>query len=415
MVREAILLLEHDVEAEQLLTEVLTRAGFEVFAAAKPAAVLKALRATGFPMVLLDGQFPDVDALAYVHQVKQVRPRTDVVVMASGWSPAAIAAVLRAGASDVIAKPFDATEFAMRIRAKVDRKLREIERARQFRSQALPAVAPPPDAPPGMPLLQPAVEPLPPLPAPPPAPPAPPAVPNVAPPPDADLEFAPPGAVVPVEPSSENLVARPRPTEQELLDEAVSLAEQVLTVVLDLERQNLSLRRRVHDLENPEPGELSRRPLRAVVGLDDAALVEQLQGQAGALGLELMAPRTLAGDLLDAAAGEGVDLAILGAAFPDMPLERVLRTLRTQQPHLVLVLIRDWRTSSSLGELHAADGLGVVTSRLGSSEALSDLIERARSRVVEADLGRAFEQVVRRRHDALGHRLTALRAALEPR
>jgi CheY-like chemotaxis protein len=99
------LVVDDDVETVELMTAILSTAGYEVLAAHTGADALMLLQLESPAVVLLDLQMPGMSGLDVLRRLRMVRPDVPVVVV-SGQSDGEIArATLKRGAVDYIRKP----------------------------------------------------------------------------------------------------------------------------------------------------------------------------------------------------------------------------------------------------------------------------------------------------------------------
>ena len=102
-----VLLIEDAAAPQAVHRAALTRAGFRVRAAASAAEGRLAFAESQPQVVLLDQALPDGSGLALLQELLRQRPQTRIILMtATGSIPQAVEA-MRAGAQDILVKPFD--------------------------------------------------------------------------------------------------------------------------------------------------------------------------------------------------------------------------------------------------------------------------------------------------------------------
>lgn len=113
-VMPTVLLLEDNTAYRELLTEVLTLAGFEVCAAPDGRKVAEILRTRHIELVITDLAMPERDGIETMTELRYSHPRLPVIAI-SGDVPLNTHLFLtlaeKLGASRVIAKPFRMEEL----------------------------------------------------------------------------------------------------------------------------------------------------------------------------------------------------------------------------------------------------------------------------------------------------------------
>jgi DNA-binding response OmpR family regulator len=101
-----VLLVEHDPDARQAITGMLTASGHDVVSIADDEEAL--MRSPHADLVILDMEGPYENTLAALDQIRAARPDTPVVVTAAatwrGWQT--LSTAMRLGADDFLTKPF---------------------------------------------------------------------------------------------------------------------------------------------------------------------------------------------------------------------------------------------------------------------------------------------------------------------
>lgn len=112
-----ILLIDDDPEIRMLAGFVLRRAGHDVATADDGAAGIVAARAARFHVVLLDYRLGDMTGAQVLERLREDPAMPPVVFLTGEDDRATADALIAAGGSGVIAKPFDPETLADRIAA----------------------------------------------------------------------------------------------------------------------------------------------------------------------------------------------------------------------------------------------------------------------------------------------------------
>ena len=128
-----ILIVDDDPSIRRLLREYIDRFGFAGETAEDGEAAVERLRREFFAVVLTDMKMPNMDGMALLRHVKEEHPHTDVIVITGHGDDYSYMDVIKAGASDFIAKPFRPDE----LEAKINRVLREQKLVRQLERHSI--------------------------------------------------------------------------------------------------------------------------------------------------------------------------------------------------------------------------------------------------------------------------------------
>jgi DNA-binding NtrC family response regulator len=105
-----VLVVDDEPSQRRSLARLLMAGGFDVLTAEDGRAGLSLLATTRIDVVLLDADMPGMSGLEALRRIKEAHPAVEVVVMAAWAEMDAAATALRAGAYDVLTKPFDFQE-----------------------------------------------------------------------------------------------------------------------------------------------------------------------------------------------------------------------------------------------------------------------------------------------------------------
>jgi DNA-binding NtrC family response regulator len=106
-----VLIVEDEERMARVISDALTRAGYDCETCGSGEAALAALDARGADAVVTDWKMPGMDGLELLRRIHGARPELPVImVTAFGSVPSAVAA-MREGAFDYLTKPFDNDEL----------------------------------------------------------------------------------------------------------------------------------------------------------------------------------------------------------------------------------------------------------------------------------------------------------------
>ena len=113
--RPLILVVDDDELFLEACTRLLAVMGFEVEQARDGSEALERTRQRDYRVILLDVKMPNLDGLSCLRQIKAEGCRADVVMVTGISDVRTVVEVMKAGACDVITKPFQATDLVTRI------------------------------------------------------------------------------------------------------------------------------------------------------------------------------------------------------------------------------------------------------------------------------------------------------------
>jgi hypothetical protein len=116
-----ILAVDDNEQIREILSEMLSRFGFECSTAANGREALDLMHKEDFPLVLTDMRMPEMGGIELLHEIKKHYPDTDVISVTGYDANYTFTDVIKAGASDFILKPFAEDE----VEAKINRVIRE--------------------------------------------------------------------------------------------------------------------------------------------------------------------------------------------------------------------------------------------------------------------------------------------------
>jgi DNA-binding response OmpR family regulator len=131
-----VLLVEDDPELREVIVEVLEGRGHQVVALGDGGVAWQRLQADSFPLIVLDLGLPGLDGVELCRRLRRL-PEGDasvVLVLTARTQPAALQAVLEAGADDYLAKPFDISLLDVRFEV-AERRVVEVARRRRAEAE----------------------------------------------------------------------------------------------------------------------------------------------------------------------------------------------------------------------------------------------------------------------------------------
>jgi CheY-like chemotaxis protein len=107
----SILIVDDEPLLRDVLTQILTREGFQVEAAVDGDEALEKMAREKFPLVVSDIQMPRMNGLELLKTVKKDYPGTAVIMMTAYGDSFAVKDCLLLGADEYITKPFKSFEI----------------------------------------------------------------------------------------------------------------------------------------------------------------------------------------------------------------------------------------------------------------------------------------------------------------
>src|SRR5262249_51960921 len=116
----ALLVVDDDQVARELLAETLGREGCRVRVAGGGEEALRLAGAEPFDMALVDLRMPDVDGLAVLKKLARIQPDLPVVILTAFATIETAIQAVNAGAFDYLSKPFRMEEIKIVVRRTLD-------------------------------------------------------------------------------------------------------------------------------------------------------------------------------------------------------------------------------------------------------------------------------------------------------
>jgi len=118
---KGVLVVDDEQNICAMLTKFLRSSGYACESANEPAKALEVLKRNGFELVISDIKMPGIDGLELLTEILKIDPGLDTIMMTGYTSIYTYSDIIRAGATDFIAKPFELPE----LKAKIERINRE--------------------------------------------------------------------------------------------------------------------------------------------------------------------------------------------------------------------------------------------------------------------------------------------------
>ena len=131
-----LLIVDDEKSMREFLAIVLRKEGYYVAAAADGEEALRLIEHEIFDLVMSDVRMPGMDGLSLLKAIKQISPRTVVLMVTAYASTESAVDAMRSGAYDYLTKPFQIDEVKLLIKKSLDHRALEEENRRlkeQFR------------------------------------------------------------------------------------------------------------------------------------------------------------------------------------------------------------------------------------------------------------------------------------------
>ena len=351
MAGEAILILESDRALERQLNDVLAGAEYEVYAADTVQSVLQALETTRFPMVIVDSRCPDMQPIEFSARAMSLQPDCAVVFTGTGCTTGEAVDMIRGGASDFIAKPFEPTFVLERVESALQRRRSNRARVKLWERRARAAEQ----------------------------------------------------ALGQNRSGSGGFSTR--------LTEVSDFAEYALEKFLALERRNMELERDLRRLQNPESPE-ERPTLVTWVAHSDAEFAAGVLSLGPQLGLDVRPPMHTGGEVLDKVSTNPPNIIILDFALPDIPAPLVVETVKSEYHDIQIVTVSGWGSSERTITVTGGSAPD-VTRGMETVNDLIEMLEVAAERAGDTVVGRDFAAEFKKRHEDFLRRYAELKRAMD--
>ena len=128
--RPTVLAVDDDPLVRDMVAALFDEAGFEATVVDSAADALACVEERDFDVVLTDLQMPEMDGLALLAKLRQMRPDTPVVLMTAFGSIETAVEAMRSGALDFVTKPFQSDALLVALERAFERRELEEENRR---------------------------------------------------------------------------------------------------------------------------------------------------------------------------------------------------------------------------------------------------------------------------------------------
>lgn len=110
-----ILVVDDEIAIRDLISEVLSIAGYEVTTSGDGLDALNLIRKNKFKAILLDVNLPKLDGFAILEKVRESAPTQPIIMLSARTEKDDVTHGLRLGADDYVRKPFSVEELILRV------------------------------------------------------------------------------------------------------------------------------------------------------------------------------------------------------------------------------------------------------------------------------------------------------------
>lgn len=110
-----ILVVDDEIAIRDLISEVLSIAGYEVTTSGDGLDALNLIRKNKFKAILLDVNLPKLDGFAILEKVRESAPTQPIIMLSARTDKDDVTHGLRLGADDYVRKPFSVEELILRV------------------------------------------------------------------------------------------------------------------------------------------------------------------------------------------------------------------------------------------------------------------------------------------------------------
>ncbi|SFK03546.1 response regulator transcription factor [Methylocapsa palsarum] len=114
-----ILIVEDEPDIVRLLAGQLDNAGFDCDPVGSMSDALTSLKRYPYHLMLLDRRLPDGDSIAFLPNIRRLRPNIRILILSAHCEKGDKAKGLNSGADDYLTKPFDSDELLARVIARL--------------------------------------------------------------------------------------------------------------------------------------------------------------------------------------------------------------------------------------------------------------------------------------------------------
>lgn len=179
---------------------------------------------------------------------------------------------------------------------------------------------------------------------------------------------------------------------------AIAFAELALQTFTAIEKEHLDILRRALPTEDPTMAARLSTYTRTFIAHQDPDFVRGVVKRGEQLGLEFKAPLGTGGEILDKIGHSAGELLIVGDHLPDIPAQIVVETIQSQHPDVSIVYIEAWGTANQSVTL-LSGAMPPVSRLMQSVSDLLAILQAARARAQDSLFSREFTERFRGKHD----------------
>jgi DNA-binding NtrC family response regulator len=351
MLKPNILLLETESAAAEMLGSLLSDAGFEVQHVESVERATAALQSRAYSALVFDCYATQSDPTQFVLSARQIAEDTAIVCTAASPGLSLVLGVMRNGATDFVAKPYQAAETLERIRSAIARHRVERATIKDADTRATRAEEQLRSA-------------------------------------EHQLQMLRAKATEAISPNSAFAMA------------VRGFADAALNTFTEMEKEHLEILRRSLPHEDPTAAARLEAHTRTFIAHHDPDFVRNIVRRGEQLKLEFKPPLTTGGEILDKIGNTPGEVIILGDELPDIPSQMVVETIQSQHPDVSVVYIEQWATANQSVTLFSGNGPAPVSRLMRNVADLVAILDLARERSQQALFSREFAERFRGKHEA---------------
>ena len=128
-----VLIVDDEKEFVQVLSKRLLIRDYDVTASLSGEDAIEKVKAYNFDVVILDVSMPGMDGIETLHEIKGIKPLTEVIMLTGHASVETAIEGMKLGALDYLKKPCENEDLVAKINKAYERKTEHEERIREAR------------------------------------------------------------------------------------------------------------------------------------------------------------------------------------------------------------------------------------------------------------------------------------------
>ena len=128
-----VLIVDDEKEFVQVLSKRLLIRDYDVTASLSGEDAIEKVKAYNFDVVILDVAMPGMDGIETLHEIKGIKPLTEVIMLTGHASVETAIEGMKLGALDYLMKPCETEDLVAKINKAYERKTEHEERIREAR------------------------------------------------------------------------------------------------------------------------------------------------------------------------------------------------------------------------------------------------------------------------------------------